>query len=266
MNKTFCNVALAVPLRTTFTYAVPEKFRAAVQPGVRVLVPFRQKSLVGVVVDLPERAPEKAKIREISRVLDVIPALTPKLIELGHWIAGYYLAPVGEVFRAMLPPVTELRVQQQIAITAAGRQLVASTSSTLGAEFAAEDIALLSKLIAKHGILTASKVEKSALSGTALQRLVRRGLVEIRQSLLARKQKTQTILAWRTGDLDKRENSRDGSGEKWVRPLQGKALEKFQQQTARVRELLEAQRGPLPLPQLLTLAEVSRGAVERIVA
>ena len=105
MNRIFCNVALAVPLRTTFTYAVPEQLRAAVQPGVRVLVPFRQKSLVGVVVDLPERAPEKTKIREISRVLDVIPALTPKLIELGRWIAGYYLAPVGEVFRAMLPPV-----------------------------------------------------------------------------------------------------------------------------------------------------------------
>src|ERR1700733_7011315 len=99
MNKTFCNVALAVPLRTTFTYAVPEQLRAAVQPGVRVLVPFRQKSLVGVVIDLPKRVQEKAKIREISRVVDVIPALTPKLIELGNWIAGYYLAPVGEVFR-----------------------------------------------------------------------------------------------------------------------------------------------------------------------
>src|ERR1700732_5180129 len=121
MNKTFCNVALAVPLRTTFTYAVPEHLREAVQPGVRVLVPFRQKSLVGVVLDLPERAPEKAKIREISRALDVIPALTPKLIELGHWIAGYYLAPVGEVFRAMLPPVTELRTERQIVLTDSGK-------------------------------------------------------------------------------------------------------------------------------------------------
>src|ERR1700686_3562531 len=177
MNKVFCNVALAVPLRTTFTYACPEQLRAAVQPGVRVLVPFRQKSLVGVVVDLPERVPEKAKIREITRVLDVIPALSPGLIELGHWIAGYYLAPVGEVFRAMLPPVTELRAQQQITITAAGREFVDSTSNTLGEEFAAEEIALLSKLIAKNGILPANALEKSGLSNVVLQRLARRGLV-----------------------------------------------------------------------------------------
>jgi primosomal protein N' (replication factor Y) len=205
MNRTFCNVALAVPLRTTFTYAVPEQLRAAVQPGVRVLVPFRQKSVVGVVVDLPERAPEKIKIREINKVLDVIPALTPALIELGHWIAGYYLAPVGEVFRAMLPPVMELRTQQQIRITAAGRQLVDSTSSTLSEEFAADEIALLSKLIAKNGVLLASALEKSGLNTALLQRLARRGLVEIRQSLLARKQRMQTILAWRTEDTEKGE-------------------------------------------------------------
>src|SRR6202166_2652433 len=186
MTELFCNVALAVPLRTTFTYAVPEQLRAAVQPGVRVLVPFRQKSLVGVVVDLPERAPEKAKIREISKVLDVTPALTPALIELGHWIAGYYLAPVGEVFRAMLPPVTELRAQQQITITAAGREFVDSTSNMLGEEFAAEEIALLSKLIAKNGVLLASALEKSGLNPALLQRLARRGFVEIRHSLLAR--------------------------------------------------------------------------------
>src|ERR1700731_2638921 len=160
MNRTFCNLALAVPLRTTFTYAVPEQLRGAVQPGVRVLVPFRQQSLVGVVVDLPERAPEKTKIREVSKVLDVIPALTPALMELGHWIAGYYLAQVGEVFRAMLPPVTELRTQQQIIITAAGRQLVDSRPRTLGEEFAAEEIALLSKLIPGDGVLPASKLEK----------------------------------------------------------------------------------------------------------
>jgi primosomal protein N' (replication factor Y) (superfamily II helicase) len=263
MNRTFCNVALAVPLRTTFTYAVPEELRAALQPGVRVLVPFRQKSLVGVVVDLPERAPAKAKIREISKVLDVIPALTPALIELGHWIAGYYLAPVGEVFRAMLPPVTELRAQQQMTITAAGRQLVGSTSSTLGEEFDAEEIALLSKLIAKRGVLSASTLDKSGLSSAALQRLARRGLVEIRHSLLERKQKTQTILAWRTEDSEECKNA-ERSEENRVRPLQGKALEKFQEQTLRVRGLLETERGPLALSQLLRLADLSRGAVERM--
>jgi len=106
MTPPFCNVALAVPLRTTFTYAIPEALQGTLQPGSRVLVPFRKKVMVGVVVELAESAPPGTKIREIARVLDFVRALTPKLIELAQWIAGYYLAPVGEVFRAMLPPAT----------------------------------------------------------------------------------------------------------------------------------------------------------------
>ena len=62
--------------------------------------------MVGVVVDLPARPPEKTKIREISQSSGCPSGLNPALLELGHWIAGYYLAPVGEVFRAMLPPMT----------------------------------------------------------------------------------------------------------------------------------------------------------------
>src|SRR5258708_6896036 len=122
MTPPFCNVALPMPLRTTFTYAVPESLRGTVQAGSRVLVPFRKKSMVGVVVELAEKAPQGTQIREITQVLDFVPALTPKLIELAHWIAGYYLAPVGEVCRAMLPPVTELKSQRQIILTDTGRE------------------------------------------------------------------------------------------------------------------------------------------------
>src|SRR5260370_36512079 len=122
MAPLFWKVALPVRLRTTFTYAIAEALMGTVHPGRRVLVPFRKKAMVGVVVEVAESAPQGAKIREISGVLDFVPALTPKLIELAHWIAGYYLAPVGEVFRAMLPPVTELRTERQIVLTDSGRE------------------------------------------------------------------------------------------------------------------------------------------------
>ncbi len=150
MTPPFCNVALPVPLRTTFTYAVPETLRGTVQPGSRVLVPFRKKAMVGVVVELAESAPQGTKIREITRVLDFVPALTPKLIELAHWIAGYYLAPVGEVFRAMLPPVTELKSQRQIILTDAGREASDSLSGgELSHGLTSGEAAFLAKLKGK---------------------------------------------------------------------------------------------------------------------
>src|SRR5258705_13541529 len=117
MSIPFCNVALPVPLRTTFTYAIPDSLRESVQPGSRVLVPFRNKSLVGVVVECVQHAPPATKIREITKTIDFLPALTPKLIELAHWFAGYFLAPGGEVFRPLLPPATVRRTQHQILLT-----------------------------------------------------------------------------------------------------------------------------------------------------
>ena len=53
--------------------------------------------------------------------MDPVPALPPKLIELGLWISRYYLAPIGEAFRAMLPPEIELRHDREYALTEAGR-------------------------------------------------------------------------------------------------------------------------------------------------
>jgi primosomal protein N' (replication factor Y) (superfamily II helicase) len=249
MSSPFCNVALPVPLRTTFTYAVPEALREEVQPGSRVLVPFRKKSLVGVVVDLAERLPEgtpaSTKIREVTKSLEPGPALTPKLIELAHWIAGYYLAPVGEVFRAMLPPVTELRTQRQIVLTEAGRAALATPGLTL------EENAFLAKLKGKKVLVQPSPSAKLGVDNAALERLRRRGLIELRETVLGRKARTQRVIAWKGNESTPQEM---GSNQD----------EPKAQKEKRIREILQAERGPLPLPLLLKLANVSRAVVERM--
>src|SRR5882724_11673975 len=126
MHERLCNVALPLPLRTTFTYRVPERLAGDIQLGSRVVVPFRKKSLVGVVTEWVDKGPHGTKLREVQKVVDVVPALTLKLLELGQWIASYYVAPIGEVYRAMLPPVTEVRSQQTVLATAAGREAAAA--------------------------------------------------------------------------------------------------------------------------------------------
>lgn len=247
MGSSFCNIALAVPLRMTFTYAVPEALRGAVQPGMRVLVPFRKKSLVGVVTEMVESAPAGTKTRDIAKVLDVVPALTPKLIELGNWIANYYLAPAGEVFRAMLPPVTELKSQREILLTQEGLDAVCSLSGgELSHGISAGEAAFLAKLKAKKNILPASAAARYGISATAVQKLQRLGLIEFREKVSSRKRKTQRIVAWKSVSSDSAQN------------------QSLDEKKERVRVLLETERGPLPLPQLLKLANVSRTFVEKL--
>ena len=118
----FCDVALAVPLDMAFTYAIPAGMEPVV--GGRVLVPFRQQRMSGIVVDLHDRAPQATtsiiKIKKVIEVLDLTPVLDEHLLKLGKWIADYYLAPVGEVFRTMLPLAAEFKRAVTYSITDEG--------------------------------------------------------------------------------------------------------------------------------------------------
>ena len=114
----FCDVALAVPLDMVFTYRVPAEATPVV--GGRVLVPFRQQRMTGIVVELHDRKPS-VKTKTILNVLDVSPVLDEQLLRLGRWISDYYLAPPGEVFRTMLPLNAEFKRGIAYRITAEGQ-------------------------------------------------------------------------------------------------------------------------------------------------
>jgi primosomal protein N' (replication factor Y) len=124
----FCDVALAVPLDMVFTYAIPTGMEPVV--GGRVLVPFRQQRMSGIVVELHDRPPQvktsqitasQIKIKKVIEALDLSPVLDEHLLKLGKWIADYYLAPVGEVFRTMLPLSAEFKRSIAYRITDEGR-------------------------------------------------------------------------------------------------------------------------------------------------
>jgi primosomal protein N' (replication factor Y) len=102
----FCDVALPVPVDMAFTYRVPEGAVPAI--GGRVLVPFRQQRMMGVVVDAHDRKPQ-IPTKNIIEIVDGGPLLDERLLCLGRWIADYYLAPIGEVFRSMLPLTAEFK-------------------------------------------------------------------------------------------------------------------------------------------------------------
>ena len=102
----FCDVALPVPLDMVFTYRVPADVAPIV--GGRVLVPFRQQRMTGIVVELHDRKPA-VTTKNIMSVLDPAPVLDELLLRLARWIADYYLAPLGEVCRTMLPLMAEFK-------------------------------------------------------------------------------------------------------------------------------------------------------------
>src|SRR5262249_31216219 len=113
---TYCDVALPVPLETIFTYRNNDHLPAV---GGRVLVPFRNERMVGVVLALHDNQPT-VTTKTVVRVLDEAPVLDDKLRQLAEWIAHYYLAPLGEVLRSMLPLEAEVKRTIAYSLTEAG--------------------------------------------------------------------------------------------------------------------------------------------------
>jgi len=118
----FCDVALPVPLDQAFTYAVNGVVPVV---GARVLVPFSGQRLMGVVVRVHEDAPANDfEIKPVQQVLDDAALLPDELMKLAEWIASYYVAPLGEVLRGMLPLAAEVKRHFSYRIAEAGRRVL----------------------------------------------------------------------------------------------------------------------------------------------
>lgn len=97
------DIALPVPLPDPLTYEVPPNLAPLARPGVRARVRMGKRRLTGILVKVHEERPEGVTLRPIEEILDVEPVLPPDLMALAGFTADYYLAPLGEVFRSMLP-------------------------------------------------------------------------------------------------------------------------------------------------------------------
>ena len=101
---TYADVILPVPLDGLFTYSVPEAMQPLLKPGMRVLVSFgRNKSYVGIVDHLHEQKPVGYTVKPITQLMDQQPILLDAQLKLWHWIAEYYMSPIGDVMKAALP-------------------------------------------------------------------------------------------------------------------------------------------------------------------
>jgi primosomal protein N' (replication factor Y) (superfamily II helicase) len=201
-----CEVALALPLRNTFSYAIPDALEQRVVPGARVLVPFRNRSMIGVVLEVSAPAasapaghgaaapasskagarPHTQPLKDVAEVLDAQSALSPQLIALGHWVANYYLAPVGETFRAMLPPAVKPRpprMQTVAAWKADAAAVPADGIAEHGGKARAAELqkqARVRQALTERGpLLLAHLMNIAGVSRKVIERLAQQGNVEL---------------------------------------------------------------------------------------
>ncbi len=173
-------VAPVAPIDKLYTYSIPAELQDRVKAGVRIETPcgkagrLRPGFCIGV-----SQEPWTTTLRPVAAVLDEEPLLSPRLLELGKWLADYYCAPLGRTLQAMLPAGVRrrsgFRRVRRVRLTPAGERCAADPAS---AGLTAKRRAILAYLQQAGGAAELGDLKREGLAApTALKALREAGLI-----------------------------------------------------------------------------------------
>ena len=166
------------PLRNLFDYGVPLGVSTPL-PGARVRVPFGNSSVVGVVMGEAASA-DNPRLKLLAEVLDTRPVLDDELRGIGHWLANYYLHPIGEVCAALLPTHARqgkaLELATRPTLNCAPDKAPNQADEIIGR--AAKQRALWQFLQQHDGVATVEAVRAAGFSRTVIRALLEKQVIE----------------------------------------------------------------------------------------
>ena len=101
-QRSYLRVAVALPVRETFFYAIPDNLLPKAEIGRRVSVPFRNRKVIGYILE-KRHGDEEEGLKEILEVLDEEPLFPEALVSFFQWMSEYYLYPIGRFIQSALP-------------------------------------------------------------------------------------------------------------------------------------------------------------------
>lgn len=103
----------------TFDYIIPTRLQSMVQVGMRVIVPFGQRTIQGYVMQVTEQPDgniDIAKLKEIKEIQDIKPELTEELIQLTEWYNNYFVTKRISMLEIMLPSAIKAKYTKVFSI------------------------------------------------------------------------------------------------------------------------------------------------------
>ncbi len=117
----YLDVAVALPIYSSYTYSTPEPLLAQAEVGKRVLVPFGRRRVTGYVLGtLSESA--QPDVKPILDILDERALFPASMLALFRWIADYYKYPLGQVIKNALPGGLNLYEFASLSISEQGQR------------------------------------------------------------------------------------------------------------------------------------------------
>ncbi len=175
MPTLYAQVILPLSLHDAYTYEVPENLRQQIQRGMRVIVQFgRKKHYAALVVALSSEKPVDMEVKPIIEVLDEHPVVFPENLDLWSWMAGYYCAALGDIFRAALPPGLKLESKSNVIFTGSEEQVPVSQEEQRIIDQVRQEVTSLEVLQRKLG---------HGFSYHALEGLMKKNVLQVEEKI-----------------------------------------------------------------------------------
>jgi primosomal protein N' (replication factor Y) len=176
-------LAIASPLRRPFDYLPPPDMEPAqvitLQPGVRLRVPFGSREVTGYLLAVTRDSElELSALKPALTLLDPVPLVDARLLELCLWSADYYQHPVGEVMSALFPRALREGRNHQEAGETAWRLSIHGQGLPAGALSQSPRQAQALALLQQGDTVAASRFREKGISNAILAKLREKGLVE----------------------------------------------------------------------------------------
>lgn len=171
-------VVVDAAIEKPLEYLIPEDSKYKAKIGMRVKVPIRNKLYRGTILDLKE----KSEFKEIKTVHEFLEEklLPTDLLELGQWVARYYMAPFRKVMKALMPPSLrkegKYKTQLWVRPLFAGKELQ-ETCEILRRKTKEQAKVLDFLLQSPKGMFLTEILEKAEISRSPIEQLVKKKII-----------------------------------------------------------------------------------------
>jgi primosomal protein N' (replication factor Y) (superfamily II helicase) len=228
-EKMYAELAIPLAVDKVFTYKVPDELQPMVKCGVRAVVPFGNRLVVGFIVDI-KSSTTLSTVKNIRDVLDPEPFITDELLSLAKWMADYYFVPLGEVLRAMVIQGSARPGRQMVKLLEENWQVLPTVGSLLKKQ---EEVLQILQTGKSTSISQIQKKIKSKKIHSILNDLILRKIISVQDEIPGRFIKPKTEVVINACAIDR------ADWQKWLYELGELATSKrYEKQVALIQSLI----------------------------
>ena len=183
-------VIVNLSIDKSFDYLIPDTLVEEIHPGSQVVIPFGRSTRNGFVLDIVNHSTYPLdKLKPIISTRENHPRVNHSLVKLGEWMADYYCCSKEQAIRALLPGAVrsgKLRNKTIDTFYLKCTPIEAQEFIFKNEKKSPAKVAIIKILLTHHGLTREQVLKKAEVSSGALTALVKSGLVDKSEKVIAR--------------------------------------------------------------------------------